>query len=109
MRKTKNSELELFLGLRSLVRALVAITCSKFRTESYPLLASSQYARATAAVNIIGWIVFGWIVCILLAELSEFQIGLIVFGRIIWTQKITSNFWDKVFFMQFDFFAQTKV
>ena len=42
-------ELELFLGLRS-----PAITGSKFRIESYPLLASSQHVGATAAVPIIG-------------------------------------------------------
>ena len=88
----KKLELELFLGLRSPVgklsarRRVAAITGSKFRIESYPLLASSQHVGATAAVTIIDWIVFGWIVCIILAELSEIQIGRIVCGRIVWTR-----------------------
>ena len=74
-------------------RRFAAITRSKLCTESYPLLASSQHVGATAAVTIIGWIVSGWIVsgwivCILLAELSEFQIGCIVCGRIVWTRLI---------------------
>ena len=92
----KKSEFELFLGLRSPVGALcarrrfAAITGSKSRIDSYPLLASSQHAGATATVAIIGWIVSGWIVCILLAELSEFQISWIVFGRIVWTR---SHLW----------------
>ena len=56
----KKSELEIFLGLRSPVSALcarrrfAAITGSKFRIESYPMLASSQHVGATAAVTIIG-------------------------------------------------------
>ena len=89
----KKSELEILLGLRSPVGALcarlsfAAITCSNFRIESYPLLASSQHVGATAAVTIIGWIF-----CILLAE---FQIGWIVFGRIVWTRFSTNN-WKAV-------------
>ena len=59
--------------------------------KSHPLLASSQHVGATEAVTNIGWIISGWIgwnvsgwfVCILLAELSEFQIGWIVFGWIV--------------------------
>ena len=83
----KKSELETFLGSRSTVGALrarrcfEAITGSKFCIESYPLLASSQHVGATAAATITGWIV-----CILLAGLSEFQIGWIVFGRIVLTR-----------------------
>ena len=58
--KEKKLELELFLSLRSPVGPLsarsrfAAKTGSKFRIESYPLLASSQHVGATAAVTIFG-------------------------------------------------------
>ena len=84
--------------LRSPVGALrarsrfAAITGSKFCIESYHLLVSSQHVGTIAAVTIIGWIVSGWIVCIILAELSEFQIGWIVFGRIVWTRFKTARY-----------------
>ena len=88
----KKTKLDLFLGLRSPGGALrarrrfAAITGSKFRIDSYPLLASSQHAGATAAVTIIDWIFSGWIFWIVLAELSELQIGWIVFDRFVWTR-----------------------
>ena len=69
--RKKKLELEQFFGLRSPVGALrrfAAITGSKFRIQSYPLLASSQHIGATAAVTIIGSIV-----CILLADCLNFK------------------------------------
>ena len=73
--KEKKLELEQFFGLRSPVGALcahrrfAAITGSKFRIQSYPLLASSQHIGATAAVTTI----IGSIVCILLADCLNFK------------------------------------
>ena len=74
----KKLELEIFLGLRSPVSALcvrrrfAAITRSKFRIESYPLLASSQRIERSLRRSL------------LLAELSQW-VNLTI-GQAIWFQ-----------------------